>query len=578
MTSLSVARRVSSLTSVLAPAMALLLATGCSTGSTGQGTGGSGNGGSTGSGGATGNGGTTTSSSTTTLGGTTSSGGSTGNGGTTGSGGTSAVGSGGTTVKGGTSGSGGVRASGGVTGLGGTTANGGSTGSGGATPTGGSPGTGGTAGVGGSTGVGGAALTGGITGTGGATGMGGTTATTTPSTCDPTLPAGTSYIASASGSGSTCTVASPCSANTAIGKLKAGQTAYLRGGTYSGLQISNSGDTTGSITIAAYPCELPIVNAGGVGISGTYVSIQGIVSRNTASGFGNKWTGGGTTNSNGHIEFINCIADMNTANGIAFRSAVGVHIKQSIVAHNGNSTTASWSSGVDLFGAQGTYQDNIVEQTVAFENVDMQEHTDGSGFIVDDIGTGATFVNNIGFRNGGSCIRLTTSTNTHIINNSCYGDGLDPAATGPSTPDEIFFSSSQTTSGAVLYNNLAVATGTGGDTQAIFGANGATSANNVTNNKNTITDWVDAAGTNPDFHLSATAMDAIGKGTTTEAPAMDIGFDPKCITKTPPTGTGVQSWWIYSIDYTYITNIGGVAQCFHPKARTGTPDIGAYAH
>ena len=465
-----------------------------------------------------------------------------------------------------------MHTSGGVIGLGGTIANGGSTGSGG------SPSTGGTAIVGGSTGAGGVAASGGTTGTGGATGTGGSTATTTPSTCDPTLPAGTSYIASASGSGSTCTAASPCSANTAIGKLKAGQTAYLRGGTYGGLQISNSGDTTGSITIAAYPCELPIVDSGGVGISGTYVSIQGIVSRNTASGFGNKWTGGGTTNSNGHIEFVNCIADMNTMNGIAFHSAVGVHIKQSIVAHNGSSTTASWSSGVDLFGAQGTYQDNIVEQTVAFENVDMQQHTDGSGFIVDDIGTGATFVNNIGFRNGGSCIRFTTSTNTHIINNSCDGDGLDPAATGPSTPDEIFFSSSQTTNGSVVYNNLAVATGTGGDTQAIFGANGATSANNVTNNKNTITDWVDAAGTNPDFHLSATATDAIGKGTTTEAPAMDIGFDPKCITKTPPTGTGVQSWWIDSIDYTYITNIGGVAQCFHPKARTGTPDIGAYAH
>ena len=38
------------------------------------------------------------------------------------------------------------------------------------------------------------------------------------------------------------------------------------------------------------------------------------------------------------------------------------------------------------------------------------------------------------------------------------------------------------------------------------------------------------------------------------------------------------SWWLYSIDYDYIKNIGGTAQCFHPKARSGSPDIGAYAH
>ena len=135
--------------------------------------------------------------------------------------------------------------------------------------------------------------------------------------------------------------------------------------------------------ISAYPCELPIISLGGSGsvnINGTYISFRGIATINGATGFGNKWTGGGTTNSNGNLEFINCSADMHSANGIAFRSAKGVHIKQSIVAHTGFSTSASWSSGVDLFGAQGTYKDNIVEQTIAFENMDNERHTDGSGF------------------------------------------------------------------------------------------------------------------------------------------------------------------------------------------------------
>jgi hypothetical protein len=438
-------------------------------------------------------------------------------------------------------------------------------------------GTGGRPSAGGATGAGNIIGGGGTVATGGTTGGGGTTA---PTTCDATPPASGAF-ASPTGSGNTCSIASPCPLGTALGKASSSTAVYLRGGTYSNtsyLGVSASGTADSAIVISAYPCELPIIDPGSLALNGEYITVRGIVTRNSAGGFSNKWTGGGTTNSNGHLTYINCIADMHSRNGIAFYSAAGIHIKQSIVAHTGFSSSGSWSSGVNIFGAQGTYQDNIVEQSIAFENMDNEKHTDGSGFIVDDVGTGTTFRNNIGFRNGGSCIRLTTTTGTHIINNSCYGNGLDPAATGPSTPDEIFFSSSATTSGAVLYNNVAVATGKGGDAQALFGANGATSLNNVTNNTGTIDFWADAAATHPDFHLKSSANDLIGKGTTTEAPAEDIGFDPKCITKTAPTGADVPSWWLYSVDYDYIKTIGGVAQCFHPKARSGTPDIGAYAY
>jgi hypothetical protein len=412
---------------------------------------------------------------------------------------------------------------------------------------------------------------------GGATSSGG--GTTTPTACDPTPPS-SGVFAAPTGSGSACTLASPCSAGTALGKASSNTPVYLRGGTYSNtsyLGASASGTVDKVVVISTYPCELPIIDPGSLALNGEYISVRGIVTRNSAGGFGNKWVGGGATSSNGHLEFINCIADMHSRNGIAFYSATGVHIQQSIVAHTGFSTTGSWSSGVNIFGAQGTYQDNVVEQSIAFENMDNQKHTDGSGFIVDDVGTGTTFRNNIGFRNGGSCIRLTTTTGTHIVNNSCYGNGLDPAATGPSTPDEIFFSSSATTQGAVVHNNIAVASGKGGDTQAIFGGSGATLASNVTNNTGNVDMWTDAAGPSPDLHLKASASTCIGQGTTTEAPAEDIGFDPKCITKAAPTGADLPSWWLYSIDYDYIKSIGGVAQCFHPKARSGKPDVGAYA-
>lgn len=414
-----------------------------------------------------------------------------------------------------------------------------------------------------------------------------------PAACDATPPSGPAYYASPAGTGTACTLAAPCALATAAEKPNPGETVYLRGGTYpprgGGLwfNVSRSGDPSrGWITFAAYPCELPMIDVGGVSVSGSWVRFDGLVARNAATGFGNRWTGAGTTSSNGHLEFLNCIADMNSMAGIAFRSAVGVHVKQCLVAHNGSSTTASWSSGVDLFGAQGTYRDNVVESTVAFENVDMQHHSDGSGFIVDDIGTGATFVNNIGFRNGGSCIRLTTSKNTHLVNNTCYHDGLDPQAgsdpqySEPKSPGEILFSGPDTWTGAVMVNNLAAASGWNG-TQLAYNGTGALAVApwNLGVDRSGPTPFLRAPDAqHPDFGIAAGATAIIGAGTTAEAPPTDIGFDPKCITRAPPAGAGAQSWWIHAIDYEYIRSIGGVARCFQPKARTGRPDLGAYAH
>jgi len=36
------------------------------------------------------------------------------------------------------------------------------------------------------------------------------------------------------------------------------------------------------------------------------------------------------------------------------------------------------------------------------------------------------------------------------------------------------------------------------------------------------------------------------------------------------------STWQYDVDIDYIKSIGGVAKCFNPKTRSGTPDVGAY--
>lgn len=397
--------------------------------------------------------------------------------------------------------------------------------------------------------------------------------------------AATYYYGSSGSSSYACTQSAPCALdyNMSGKSFQPGDTIYLLGGTYSGQYIRNgaSGNSGAWITFKAVDGQLPILDGGGgvgCGVEPSaavqYVRFDGIASRNwQSSGFSNGWN---TPSS--HVEFINGIADGNGINGIAFYKATGVLIQQNLVAHNGNQQP-SWSSGVNLYTAGGSYQDNIVRGNVSFENIDISSHhSDGSGFILDQGSSGALFENNIGFRNGGSCIRLTTSGGSHVINNTCYHDGLEPsdAQGAPNNPGEIYYSDATSKNGTVFQNNLAAASGYN-NTQDAFGGQVPAQTTNYAVNANAATPFfVDPAGTNPNFHLTSSATaNVVDKGTGSGAPAKDIGFDPRCIKKGSPGGA---SWWAYAIDYTTIASLGGVAKCFNPATRSSTPDIGAYEY
>ena len=404
-------------------------------------------------------------------------------------------------------------------------------------------------------------------------------------------------IVSPSGSDpAACTRAAPCSLTFAAHNAKAGDTVILLDGLYkTQLLVTNSGTPSAYITFRADDCATPILEGigvetatgvdavdqpTGVGSStATYLRFVGLVSRGWNTGFGNGWTGERTTNSNGHFEYVHCIADGNGRTGFTFYSAEGLHVQNCIAAHNGSSVAHSWSSGMTLYEAQGTT--NLIEGSISFENTDAERHTDGSGFIADESSNNATFLNNIAFRNGGSCLRLTTSSGIKFINNTCYHNALDPQATGPTNPGEIYFTNDATRVGVTVKNNVFVSTGTGAGAEAVLGQPSTGWSNNVVQNGGNATFFTDPEGTNPDFTLTSTATSLIGKGSVGGgAPGTDIGFDPKCIVKRPPTMLGDyqrSSWWQYSIDYDYIRRIGGVAQCFHPKNRPTTNDIGAYA-
>lgn len=385
----------------------------------------------------------------------------------------------------------------------------------------------------------------------------------------------------------------PCSLGAAAHGAMPGDTVILTDGIYkTSLYVSNSGTADAPITFKADECSTPIIEGPGVApdadnkdsgvgsATASYLRFDGIVSRGWNTGFGNGWTGNHTPDSNGYWEIENCIGDMNGRTGFTSFSAPGFKVKHSISAHNGTSTLHSWSSGITLYASP----EGLVEGNVSFENVDAQQHTDGSGFIADESSNGAVFINNLAFANGGSCLRLTRSSNVKFINNTCFHDARDPLAMAPNDPDEVYFSNApsdmSTITGISFFNNVLVATGVGAGPKAVNYDPTSGWSNNVTATMNV--DYFNGAlgSNNPDFTLASGASALLGKGTATGAPTNDLGFDFKCIVKKAPTMIGMMAkgdWWSYSIDYDYIKSIGGVAKCFNPKPRSGAPDIGAYA-
>jgi MYXO-CTERM domain-containing protein len=417
--------------------------------------------------------------------------------------------------------------------------------------------------------------------------------------------ANTYYVAPTGVSTNDCmTRGTPCDLDTGAKTAMAGDTVVLMDGTYtSGLYPANSGTADAWITFQADQCALPIIqgvgadpladnqDSGVYSSTSTYVRFVGIVARGWSTGFGNGWTGTDTTTSNGHWEIIDCIADSNGRTGFTFFSAEGIHLKNSISAHNGSSILESWSSGITLYEAQGGAGASIVEGNISFENMDNHDvaqapnergaHSDGSGFIIDEYSDGATFVDNLAFGNGGSCLRLTKSSNAKFVNNTCYHNAQDTRDAGPTNPSEIYFTDDACRMGATMANNVFVATGTGPGAAASYGKPTSGWTNNI-EKTGSVTYFTAPDGNNPDFSLASGATDLVGKGmASADVPKSDVGFDPKCIVKKTPTPIGMMtsgSWWAYSIDYDYIKSVGGVAGCFNPKMRGTAVDIGAYVN
>src|SRR4029079_12054005 len=174
------------------------------------------------------------------------------------------------------------------------------------------------------------------------------------------------------------------------------------------------------------------------------------------------------------------------------------------------------------------------------------------------------------------------SSGTRFVNNTCYRNSqFGSMATGPTNPDELYFTNAGVTiQGVTFTNNVIVGTGQApAGSQPIQNMPTSGWSNNVVTT-GTPTFFTAPTGTNPSFVPASNDTMLTGKGATGSAvPTTDSGLDPKCLVKRTPVMVGQVarvSTWQYDVDIDYIKSIGGVAKCFNPKTRSGTPDIGAY--
>jgi len=156
----------------------------------------------------------------------------------------------------------------------------------------------------------------------------------------------------------------------AVTNLVAGQTAYLRAGTYSEkkLLFQHSGSAGNFVTLAAYPGEQPIMDAGGATSGGiidlnaqSYVQITGIQFQNGFQGIIN-----GVNSSNPSMLSSHVLVQSNQFYNLASVAILLDYISSSAVLGNLASNTVSSSYGECISIAFSEYVDiayNVVENS-----------------------------------------------------------------------------------------------------------------------------------------------------------------------------------------------------------------------
>ena len=224
------------------------------------------------------------------------------------------------------------------------------------------------------------------------------------------------YYAAPNGSGTSCTIESPCAVNAALGKLTPGCTLYLRGGRYTGstLSFAANGILEARITISGYPGETAIIDGQNiypvgscwaylVSISGDYVTIRDL-QINNSNGAG-LFLGGNYTHAK------NVSLDVVGESGIV-ASGKGNIIDGCTVSKNGQrypTTCSSWGSAICAAGST----DAVIQNCISHNNV-------GEGLNSYAGATGTIIQNNISYENNGPNLYMDRTKNTIARGNILY--------------------------------------------------------------------------------------------------------------------------------------------------------------
>lgn len=277
----------------------------------------------------------------------------------------------------------------------------------------------------------------------------------------PEVPEGSVYFVAVNGNDNNPgTLALPwATPQKAANTARAGDTVYFRGGTYNGgMVITSIGTKDNWIVFTAYPGEIPIINnvygdalAIRTNLSSdrstyaqmtSYIEVSGLKLKGASKGI--------RIDQAHHVRILNNTV-FNSAKGGIILPNGGDHIllQGNVIYGNSNggapcsSAISIWNSGC-FFGETSTCKllndgaagyHVIVSGNLIYANrnddasCSTSGPTDGNGIIMDNNGANNPLTlisNNILLRNGGRCIQVLNTSNTHIYNNTCYQNVQTP--------------------------------------------------------------------------------------------------------------------------------------------------------